>query len=624
MDVEDGVAGAVRRRAPRRAGRPSGPRRVAGALALAAGIVAVGAVSAAPGAEGATSPRAPRVVSPRVAASRVVVSPAPGSRTASPQTEISLLGVPARDIGAVKVTGSLSGPHRGRLEAYSTGSGASFVVARPFVAGETVTVRTHLDVAGAPGGSWRFVVAHDISTISAPTQPALRTDVPGVLHPASAPELAAPVVTVQRDDAPEGGDFFLAPKGTTGRAGPMIVRADGRLVWFHPLASGEAFDLNVQRYQGKDVLTWFQGEVVDGHGQGEDVIESSSYHTVAVVHAGNGLDADLHELQLTPQGTLWLTAYQGTRWNLSGQGGPVDGDALDGIVQEVDVATGLVMYQWDSLDHVPVSQSDFRAPHAPDVPYDYFHVNSIDVLPSGDLLVSARNTSAAYEIDPARSGKVVWTLGGSASSFTMGPGARFWFQHDVREVAPNLLTIFDDGAAPAREAESRALVERIDPADRTATLVRAYLPPGGLLAGALGSVETLPGGDVVVGWGTAPVFTEYSRAGSLLYEASLPAGDDSYREYRDPWSATPTTRPAVVLSGSGASTVVNVSWNGATAVRSWRVLGGSTRRSLTTRAVAPDVEFSTSIADPRPGAVVAVEAIGRTGAVLARSGLVRG
>ncbi|EQD48305.1 hypothetical protein B1B_12092, partial [mine drainage metagenome] len=162
-----------------------------------------------------------------------------------------------------------------------------------------------------------------------------------------------------------------------------------------PLASGEAFDLNVQRYGGEPVLTWFQGEVVDGHGQGEDVVESTSYHTIAVVHAGNGLYADLHELQLTPQGTLLLTAYEGTRWNLTAVGGSAEGDALDGIVQEVDVRTGLVMYQWDSLDHVPVTQSDFRAPSSPDTPYDYFHVNSIDQLHGGDLLVSARNTSAA-------------------------------------------------------------------------------------------------------------------------------------------------------------------------------------------------------------------------------------
>jgi hypothetical protein len=523
----------------------------------------------------------------------------------------------------VQVTGSVSGPHAGKLEAYSTGDGASFVPVRPFVAGETVTVRTRLDVAGAPGGSWRFVVAHDIPITSAPSQPASRTDVPGVLHPASAPALAAPIVTVQRDDAPTGGDFLLAPKGTTGKAGPMIVRPDGQLVWFHPLASGEAFDLNVQRYQGRDVLTWFQGEVVDGHGEGEDVIESSSYHTVAVVHAGNGLDADLHELQLTPQGTLFLTAYQGTRWNLTAEGGPANGDALDGIVQEVDVATGLVMYQWDSLDHVPISESDFGAPHAPDSPYDYFHVNSIDVLPGGDLLVSARNTSAAYEIAPAQAGRVVWTLGGSASSFTMGPGTRFWFQHDVRETAPDVLTIFDDGAAPAKESESRALVERIDPAAHAVTLVHAYLPPGGLLAGALGNVETLPDGDLVVGWGTTPVFTEYSPAGSLIYEASLPAGDDSYREYRDPWSATPTTRPSVVLSGSGSSTVVHVGWNGATGVQRWRVLGGTTRHGLTTRATVRDLGFSTSIPDPHPGALVVVEAIGRGGSVLARSSLVR-
>lgn len=560
--------------------------------------------------------------SPRLAgAASVVASPEPGSRTASPATQISLLGISAREIGRVTVTGSESGAHAGRLEAYSTGDGASFVPERPFVAGETVTVRTRLPLVGAPTGTFRFVVAHDVALTAAPSRPALRVDVPGVEHFVSAPALQPPRVTVTQGGGGVG-DFFLAPKGTTGEAGPMIVRPDGALVWFDPLAHGEAFDLNVQRYHAKPVLTWFQGEVVDGHGEGEDVIASSSYRTLAVVHAGNGLHADLHEFQITPQGTALVTAYEGTRWNLSSMHGSAHGDVLDGIVQEIDIPTGLVMYQWDSLDHVPVTDSYFEAAKSPDVPYDYFHVNSIDQLQGGDLIVSARNTSAAYEISPSEAGKVVWELGGTGSSFTMGAGTRFYFQHDVREVARDRITIFDDGASPPRERESRALVVRIDPATHQATLVKAYLPPSTLLAVALGNVQTLPGGDVVVGWGTTPFYSEYSASGRSLYDAALPRGDDSYREFRYPWTATPTTKPAVVVTSSGAHVVVHASWNGATGVARWRVLSGASAAALSTVTSAADAGFETAMPVGRLGPVVEVEALDSAGRVVGRSAAV--
>ncbi|HVC24861.1 MAG TPA: arylsulfotransferase family protein [Acidimicrobiales bacterium] len=622
--------GKVLRRRPRRA-RAVLAALVTGSVGLAVSAVlaarpavahatraAVAASFASPG------PAAPTGtdLAPPAGSHVVIASPEPGSLTASPTTQISLLGVRPSAIGAVTVTGSRSGPHPGRMRAYSTGDGASFLPDRPFVAGETVTVQTHVAIAGAPSGTFSFTVARDLPLRMKSTRPPLRTDVPGVDHFATAPGLDPPHVTVSRDSG-GNGDFFLAPKGTTGHAGPMIVRADGTLVWFDPLPHSEAFDLNVQRYHGAPVLTWFQGEVIDGHGQGVDIIANTSYKTVAVVRAGNGYRADLHDFQLTARGTALVTAFQATRWNTSSMGGPTDGTALDGIVQEIDVPTGLVMYQWDSLDHVPVADSLFGAPKGAGPTYDYFHINSIDALPNGDLIVSARNTSAAYLVDPAEAGDVLWQLGGRHSSFTMGPGSQFWFQHDVREVAPNELTIFDDAAAPAREPESRAILVRLDLVHHSATLVRADLPPTPRLATALGNVQTVGSGSLVVGWGTTPYYSQYSASGALLYDASLPAGDDSYRAYRYAWHATPTTKPAVVVSSAAPGAVVHVSWNGATDVARWQVLGGTSASSLLPEASASHTTFETAIPVARASGFVAVEALDAAGKVIGRSPTVR-
>ena len=53
----------------------------------------------------------------------------------------------------------------------------------------------------------------------------------------------------------------------------------------------------------------------------------------------------------------------------------------------------------------------------PAFPYDFFHINSIDVDRDGSLLISARNTWTVYDLNPA-TGQIRWQLGGKHSSFT--------------------------------------------------------------------------------------------------------------------------------------------------------------------------------------------------------------
>src|SRR5947208_16346816 len=126
----------------------------------------------------------------------------------------------------------------------------------------------------------------------------------------AATSLRPPTIAIQRRssrDAP--GYIFVAPKG--GREqGPEIFDDRGRPVWFKPLGGGdEADDFRVQSYQGAPVLTWWQGSGFGQLSQGTDYIADGSYNVIAMVHAGNGLQADGHERQLTPQGTALIPAY---------------------------------------------------------------------------------------------------------------------------------------------------------------------------------------------------------------------------------------------------------------------------------------------------------------------------
>ncbi len=340
---------------------------------------------------------------------------------------------------------------------------------------------------------------------------------------------------------------------------------------------------------------------------------------VATVRGGNGFAPDLHEFQVESDGAAFVTSFQGLRWDMTPDGGVSGGSVWDGILQEIDVPTGLVMYEWHSLDHVPVGLSDLAAAKSADAILDYFHLNSIQLLAGGDLLISARNTSALYEISPAAEGAVRWELGGKKSSFAMGAGTTFWFQHDARELTPGLITLFDDEAAPARAPSSRAIALRLDTASHTVSLAHVYSPPGALLAVALGNVQTLPSGDVLVSWGTTPYVTEYNPAGALVYEATLPHGDDTYRTYRLPWSATPTTRPAVALRPASGGFTGAVSWNGATDVARWELEGGAAPTHLSAQKALPKRGFEADFTVPSGDRFVAVRAIGAGGKLLGSS-----
>jgi hypothetical protein len=562
-------------------------------------------------------------------AGAVTVSPAPGSRDATPATQLSFVGVPARELVVRSVVGSVSGRHPGRLAPYSQGDGASFLPAKPFAAGERVTVHAVLRASGSAQPLLdSFYVAYADAIDSTPE----------AVHPGGAseeqsfhsrPDLHPPLVTVSGSSpAAAPGDVFIAPYSGPGQAGPMILDAQGGLVWFKPLASNvSASNFRVQEYEGQPVLTWWEGDIsVHGYGLGKDEIVDGGYRTLAQVRAGNGLEADLHEFQLTPRGTALITAYEPLLCDLVGVGGPSSGAVTDGVVQEVDVRTGLVRMQWTSLDHVALSESYEHPWGSLSWPYDFFHVNSIDPDGGGGLLVSARNTWTVYDVS-ASTGQVRWQLGGRHSSFREGAAARTAWQHDPRLLPDGSISIFDNGSSPTVHGQSRGIVVKVDAGSGTATLVTQLTHGPSLIAESQGNLQALPNGDWFVGWGQVPDFSEYDPAGGLLFDAHLPVHEQSYRSFRFPWTGTPPHRPALAFqpAGAGGGTLY-ASWNGATLVSAWRVLAGTAPTALRAVAQAPRTGFETAIAVP-PATVapyLAVEALDGSGHALGASAPVRG
>jgi Arylsulfotransferase (ASST) len=449
-------------------------------------------------------------------------------------------------------------------------------------------------------------------------------------HFRSRPDLEPPIIkirTAARGTAP--GYIFFAPKMVVAQAGPLILDDRGQVVWFHPLDTKGVADFKVQRYQGKPVLTWWRGRAPMGVGSGYYVIADDSYHEVARVRAGHGLTGDIHEFLITPRETALFTVYHQLHVDLRPVGGPKEGRIFDGIVQELDIHSGRVLFEWHSYPEVGIKESYAKPPPAKKgakaPPYDYFHVNSIEEEPNGNLLVSARNTDTVYEIS-RRTGKILWRLGGKRTDFAMGHGTRFFWQHDARRQADGTITIFDNGSMPPMEKFSRVLVLRVDQKTRKATLARSYSHPKRLLVPFEGNAQFLPDGHIFVCWGALPFITEFDARGRVLFDAYFGRGKpplkdaDSYRAFRFAWTGHPTDRPAVsVIQKPAGGMTVYVSWNGATDVARWQVMAGSDPQQLRGVTTVAKAGFETAIAVPSKASYVAVRALSRSGSTLSSS-----
>lgn len=430
----------------------------------------------------------------------------------------------------------------------------------------------------------------------------------------SRPDLNPPAIAV---DVPATGtatgSLFLAPfdiKAASGayqatpnsqsHSGPLVVDNRGEPVWFLPLGSTTAMDVRVQTYQGRRVLTWYEGTVLGPYG-GSWVIFDPTYHEVARVQAGRGRHGDLHELLLTPQGTALITIYR--------EIAAAEGRVVVGIVQEVDVASGRVLFEWRSNEHVWLDES-YMPQVGPAGNIDYFHLNSIDVDADGHLLVSARNTSAVYKVD-RKTGAVLWRLGGMKSDFAVDPAASFGFQHDVRRRPDGTITMFDNNAAvPTAQTSSRGLRIKLDVNAKRASFVREYVAPAPRTGWAMGNLQELDGGGVLVGWGTDGSFTEFDSAGRVRFDARFADGSVSYRAFRFELDAQPKGRPAtMVVRNPDGSLRLYVSWNGSTGVAKWQLVAGPSADRMKPVKTQRRTGFETAISFPAMTGYVSVVAL---------------
>ncbi len=448
------------------------------------------------------------------------------------------------------------------------------------------------------------------------------------------------------------GLVFLDPYSingpTTGQSGALILDSAGNPVWFRPLRSTDLMnsDFRTQMLDGRPVLTFWQGTIASPStatnlppGSPEPgacfYIYDNHYRLVGTLTPKDGWAADVHEFLLTAQGDALYISTKTVPMDLTAYGGPSNGSVNDEEVQEVDLATGKLVFTWDELEHVSLSDSEVPASSADasdGYVWDAFHMNSLEQGPQNQVLISSRNTWAVDDVDMT-DGHTLWQLGGKSSSFTFPQEtATFSWQHMARFLPGNDISLFDDGccASPTAQAlgPSHGLVLHLDFSRKTAASVVTYFHAPALSTHSQGSFEALANGDEMMGWGAEPYYSEYGPGGNseedatehLLYDVRMPGSNISYRAFRSSWVGTPSDPPSVAARRSGAQTVVFASWNGSTSATAWRVLSGPRPDHLSVvGASAPRTGFETAMATGAAGPYFAVQALGATGDVLGTS-----
>ncbi|KAJ3991553.1 ASST-domain-containing protein [Lentinula boryana] len=498
-----------------------------------------------------------------------------------------------------------------------------FLLFLGFVRGDSVLFRSTEYSTGALGyGPYQ-------SYFSANYTPAEWNFVVPVNDSANAPSLSA-------------GSIFSAPRGASVlREGAAIYDQSGSLIWDGSIY-GQTLSFSVVTYLGEPHIILWTGTVTSaGVGTGYDILLNSKYELVANFttvniqgETGQAL-ADLHEAQITSNNTALMTSYPVNSLDLSPIDGPEQGYILDSAMQELNISSNEPLFTWIASEHVNITEC-YNTPGtgggSVDEAFDYFHINAIEKDDEGNYLISSRHCWTVYYLD-GTNGDILWRMGGKNSSFTMGNGTSFSWQHHARWIEKNdtygTMTLFDNAGQYGQQQEqmSRGLYLGLNFTNMTVELLTEFLPWNQSISQSQGSVQLQPNGNFLVGFGQLPWTGEYTPDGDLLWTAQFGVGDvESYRALRYNWTGTPTDSPSIDLVSASTSNLLSVhaSWNGATEIVKWELYGASDSSGSNSISLYNQTKngFETTITVSNAYSHYAVRAIGKSNQVLGSSDFV--
>ncbi|KAI2633095.1 ASST-domain-containing protein [Hypomontagnella submonticulosa] len=415
-------------------------------------------------------------------------------------------------------------------------------------------------------------------------------------------------ITIPATEDVEKGYLFVAPfagfpdtpteQHGPRQAGPYIFRDDGDLVWSgYGIYSIWSTNFQAGRWRGKDILFSFEGDHNPGygHGHGHITIMDNHYETIRELRAGNHKLVDKHEFHIINEETGLIQIYQPVPRDLTAWGGSEEQQwIVNSIFQELDIATGKLLFEWASLDCIspdeailPINPGQAGSGFNSSDAWDYFHINSVDKDSDGNYLISARDACSIHKIN-GTDGSIIWKLNGKDSSFKVPEEAEFCFQHHARFLSQQgdieIISLYDNSAHGTEHGggsevhtapTSSGKIVKVNTTSWEAELVQAFFPPDDLLSKSQGSTQILPNGNALLNWGSSGAVTEYLPDGTPVFHAYMDSdclglGVENYRAFRYNWTGIPNEEPAVVALRGEEGVTAYVSWNGDTETRVWR------------------------------------------------------
>lgn len=438
------------------------------------------------------------------------------------------------------------------------------------------------------------------------------------------------------------GLIFLAPytfsdDALYGQPGALILDNEGNPVWFRPLNSPNLMnvDFRVQELCGKPVLTFWQGTLATPPaytntpaGSSEPsscyYILDNAYRIIKTIKAKKGYTSDIHEFLITPHDSALLLSTKAVPMDLTPYGGPANGYVQDFAIQEIDIKTNKLLFFWNALEHIPLTDSYEPASSASSTSniWDAYHLNSIGLTDcDDDILVSGRNLWTIYRIHKP-TGDIKWRLGGKQSSFKIANGAQFSWQHDARFLPKNVISMFDDNCCesdsiPPGTPYAHGLSLQLNLKNMMANLKRSYYHDPNLQISSQGNVQTLDNGNKFIGWGQSQYYAEYNEAGNtvnnpalnVLYDAKMPGNNLTYRAYRKNWVGIPYYPPSIAVKSKHDHITIYASWNGSTETAFWQAYAGPCPDKLSKIKKVHKAGFETAINIHNAGPYFGVKAL---------------
>jgi len=499
--------------------------------------------------------------------------------------------------------GSDSGPHVGQSILADDHKTVIFKPDHPFAPGEQVTVNIgslQLDSQTTyPAFSYTFTVAINqqpgtpgSSELSAPPIPSAppRSAFPNFL---TVPQDIPHYVLTMTAPNPAEGDIFVAPfYWTKAEVGSylLILNDQGQLVYYQSVANAlDAWDF---KKQPNGLLSYYDQK------NSTFYLMNSHYQVVNTYQAGDGYSADLHDLQILPNGNALLMVYDAETVDMSKivSGGKPNATVTGLVIQELDPSKN-VIFEWRSWDHFSFFDSTSSLT---DQNIDLIHGNSLALSNDGNLLLSSRNLNEVTKIN-LQTGDIIWRLGGKANMFVFVSSQTFAYQHDVRQLSNGDITVFNNQGTQQNPAPSDGIEYKIDEINKTVTQVWGFTHTPPVFTTFMGNVQRLADGNTVLGWGAPSQangysfisMTEVDPDNQTIFELVFDQPYDSYRAFRFPWQGFPSTPPTLAYQLDGTTLTLGYSWNGATEVASYQVFGGTSPQSLNLLEENPKTDFET-------------------------------